>query len=175
MRMTTLFVLLFVSHFVFVSEGFSQAGKVVYNDTAFVAAVLQAHNTYRSDLQLPAVTWSVALAKDAAAWAQHLASIDKGQHDMSVRGNEGENLWWGTADAFTFSQMVDFWGNEKKDFKYGTFPDCATSRGAMIGHYTQVVWKDTKSVGCALASNGKTDYLVCRYSPAGNVIGQKPY
>jgi hypothetical protein len=30
-------------------------------------------------------------------------------------------------------------------------------------------------VGCALASNGKTDYLVCRYASPGNVYGEKPW
>jgi hypothetical protein len=137
--------------------------------------MLQQHQTYRDELKLPALSWSPALAKDALAWAEHLASIDKGEHDQSVRGQEGENLWWGTADAFSYAQMVEMWGNEKKSFKYGVFPDCGTSRSAMIGHYTQMVWRTTRSVGCALASNGSTDFLVCRYSAPGNVVGQKPY
>jgi hypothetical protein len=175
MRITTLFVSLSVTLLGFTFVGYCQAGKVVYNDTAFVAAMLRAHNGYRSEQQLQPFTWSDALAKDAAAWAQQLASEDKHQHDMSIRGKEGENLWWGTAGAFSHTQMVDFWGNEKKDFKYGVFPDCATTQGAMVGHYTQIVWKDTKSIGCALAGNGKTDFLVCRYGPAGNIVGQKPY
>ena len=54
----------------------------------------------------------------------------------------------------------------------------------MGGHYTQMVWKDTKEVGCAIAtSNGKTSdgmagvvaYLVCRYTPPGNMNGEKPF
>ncbi len=152
--------------------GRCQTSKVIYNDSSFIASVLQQQNTYRNALQLPAFIWSGSLAKDAKAWAEHLAKIDKGQHDQSIVGKEGENLWWGTAGAFSFTDMVSMWGNEKAAFRYGVFPDCGKG---MIGHYTQIVWKNTQSVGCALASNGKTDYLVCRYASPGNVIGEKPY
>jgi uncharacterized protein YkwD len=172
MRYKTLFVLLLSF---LVSKGYSQAAKAVHDDSAFIAAILVEHQTYRSELQLPALSWSPALAKDALAWAQHLASIDKGEHDQDIRGQEGENLWWGTAGAYSYSQMVAMWGNEKKSFKYDVFPNCSTNRGAVVGHYTQIVWKNTQSVGCALVSNGRTDFLVCRYSPPGNVVGEKPY
>ena len=168
----TLFVFLF---HLLVSTGQAQSTKIIYNNPEFISIILKEHQTYRNELQLPALSWSPALAKDALAWAKHLASIDKGEHDQSVRGQEGENLWWGTADAFGYAQMVDMWGSEKKSFKYDIFPDCSTSRSAVIGHYTQMIWRTTKSVGCALAGNGRTDFLVCRYSAPGNIVGQKPY
>jgi hypothetical protein len=156
-------------------SGGAYSQKSVYNDAPFIDTMLQRHNAYRSALHLPPLTWSTALAQDALAWAQNLARRDKGQHDMSIRGKEGENIWWGTAGAYAFGDMVSFWGNEKKSFVYGVFPDCATSKSAVVGHYTQIIWKTTQSVGCAVVSNGRTDYLVCRYSPPGNAVGQKPY
>jgi uncharacterized protein YkwD len=168
----TIIVFLFFS---FALKGYSQSSKAVYDDPAFISAILQQHQTYRSELQLPALSWSPELAKDALAWAQHLAAIDKGEHDQSIRGQEGENLWWGTTAAFSYSQMVAMWGNEKKSFKYDTYPNCTTNRSAVIGHYTQIIWKNTQSVGCALVGNGHNDFLVCRYSPPGNVVGEKPY
>jgi hypothetical protein len=171
MRVATLFVFFFF----FVFKGYTQPAKAVYDDPRFISAILHEHQTYRDELKLPALSWSPQLAKDALVWARHLASIDKGEHDQSMRGHEGENLWWGTAGAFSYSQMVDMWGNEKKSFKYGIFPNCSTKRSAVVGHYTQMVWRNTQSVGCALASNGETDFLVCRYSAPGNVIGEKPY
>jgi hypothetical protein len=172
MHRNSLFVIFLSS---FVLHGYSQNTKSIYRDQAFISAILQEHNTYRSALQLPDLVWSPALANDALAWGQHLAELDKGQHDMSVRGNEGENLWWGTADAFSYADMVGMWGKEKDVFRYGVFPDVSTSKSAMVGHYTQMVWRNTTSVGCALVGNGKTDFLVCRYSVPGNVVGQKPY
>jgi hypothetical protein len=166
---------LFLLAAIFMTLGLNaQSDRPVYKDSAFVNAMLLQHNSYRASLQLSQLTWSDDLAADARVWAVHLAAIDKGDHDLSIRGREGENIWWGTAGAFSYIDMVSFWGGEKKDFVYDVFPNCRKGKG-VVGHYTQVVWKSTTSVGCALASNGQTDYLVCRYSPAGNIIGQKPY
>jgi len=40
------------------------------------------------------------------------------------------------------------------------------------GHFTQVIWASTKTVGCGLAQCNGNDLLVCNYSPAGNYDGQ---
>ncbi len=163
--------MLFLSCF----AGYCQEGRTVYKDSSFISTILLHHNAYRQALQLPGLNWSSTLAGDALVWARHLAGIDKGQHDTGIVGMEGENIWWGTANYYSFGSMVDDWGSEQKAFRYGIFPDCRVNHSAMVGHYTQIIWKNTQSVGCALVGNGKTDFLVCRYSPAGNFIGEKPY
>ena len=170
MRYLSFFILLFGSLGVC-----GQSGNPVYKDSAFIGAILQQHNAFRAEVGSPSLVWSADLAADAKAWALHLAQVDKGDHDMRIQGKEGENIWWGTSGAFSYTEMVGFWGSEKKGFEYGVFPDCRKSRSTVVGHYTQVIWKTTTSVGCALAGNGKMDYLVCRYSSPGNLIGQKPY
>jgi hypothetical protein len=39
-----------------------------------------------------------------------------------------------------------------------------------------MVWPTTTRIGCAIASNARNDFLVCRYSPTGNVMGRPvPY
>jgi hypothetical protein len=155
--------------------GYAQGSPAHYKDPAFIDSVLLHHNAFRSALHLPSLVWSADLASDALVWATKLARIDKGQHDPNVRGKEGENIWWGSTGAFSSGDMVDFWGSEREQFAYGVFPDCRTSSSAVVGHYTQIIWKNTQAVGCALVSNGKMDYLVCRYSAPGNIMGEKPY
>ena len=44
-----------------------------------------------------------------------------------------------------------------------------------VGHYTQMIWRGTRRVGCALGEGAQYDYLVCRYYPAGNVYGMSPF
>jgi len=167
----SVFCLAFFTNFM----GNAQTARSLSKDSIFIGVVLRQHNIYREVLQLPSLVWSSNLAADAQAWADHLADINKGQHDLDIRGKEGENIFWGTAGAYSFSDMVSFWGNEKKFFVYGVFPDCKASGSAVVGHYTQIVWKNTRSVGCAVGRNGKMDYLVCRYAAPGNIVGEKPY
>lgn len=40
------------------------------------------------------------------------------------------------------------------------------------GHFTQVVWKDTREMGVGMArSNTGKLYIVANYDPAGNMVG----
>ena len=73
--------------------------------------------------------------------------------------------------------MTSAWGNEKQYFVQGIFPDVSTTGSwEDVGHYTQIIWNNTVSVGCGGATGGDGYFrFVCRYSPAGNVIGQKVY
>ncbi len=144
------------------------------DDVSFSRQILEAHNKYRSAVGVPPLVWSDELARAAQVWANTLSLDAQFAHDPSVR-NQGENLWMGTAGAFTPTQMVDGWGQERRHFKFGTFPDVSTTANWFdVGHYTQMVWKNTTSVGCA-GSTGSDGYyrLVCRYSPAGNIMGQR--
>ena len=136
---------------------------------------LAEHNAARAEVSLGALRWSPALARDAQEWAETLAARRAFQHDPSLpaRG-QGENLWMGTRDTYAPWQMIDLFIAEQRDFRPGTFPYVsATGQWKDVGHYTQIIWPDTQQVGCATAVNARHEVLVCRYWPAGNVIGTR--
>ena len=138
--------------------------------------ILAAHNSYRKEVGVRPLTWSDDLASHAQEWADYLASLGGEELQHSENTDEGENLWMGTQGRFTNTQMVDSWGEEKENFVEGTFPNVSsTGNSDDVGHYTQVVWRNTKEVGCAIASAGGNDILVCRYSPPGNFEGEAVY
>ena len=138
------------------------------------ARILAAHNQVRAEAGVAPLEWDAALGDAAANYAVYLAVTNSFKHsEQSRRPGTGENLWIGTRGAFSFEAMVGGWSSERKDFVPGVFP--AVSRAGSlekVGHYTQMVWPTTTRVGCAVASNAANDYLVCRYSPAGNVVGK---
>jgi hypothetical protein len=78
----------------------------------------------------------------------------------------------GTRGAFSLDQMLGSWAKEGRWFKPGIFPNVSRSGDwSRVGHYTQMIWRGTTRVGCALRSSARYDYLVCRYGPAGNIVG----
>lgn len=141
----------------------------------FADRALAAHNRERAALGLPRLAWSDRLAADSQAWADRLGRIGHLAHPAGDVP-EGENLWAGTRAFFSVEQMIDYWLDERRNFRRGRFPDNSAT-GVMddVGHYTQIVWRATGEVGCALGRNGADEFLVCRYRTAGNVIGENVF
>jgi len=150
---------------------------------ADVDAWLAAHNGVRSGAMpapspaLPALTWNAAAAQVAATWA---AGCNFSHNNG--RGNYGENIYANTGSSATPSGVVSSWASEAANYDYAN-NSCAT--GKVCGHYTQLVWRATTSVGCAIQSctancpfsrcvNGSWNLVVCDYSPPGN-SGGRPY
>jgi cysteine-rich secretory family protein len=155
-----------------IAQLFAQATPQI----SFSQEILDAHNRYRRAVGVPPLIWSVGLARSAQRWADALNSNLEFRHDPSNH-TQGENIFMGTAGMFSLTEMVDAWGQERQNFRDGTFPNVSTTgKWFEVGHYSQMVWKTTTSVGCA-GINGNDGYyrFVCRYSPPGNVVGEKPF
>jgi hypothetical protein len=136
---------------------------------------LGAHNTARDEVGLAPMVWSDQLARDAEAWARHLARNNLYDHaSPQQRKGQGENLWRGPKGQWTAWETVGFFIEEKRHFRPGHFPDVSrTGRWSDVAHYTQIIWPQTREVGCAVAHTHHDEVLVCRYWPAGNVWGQR--
>jgi uncharacterized protein YkwD len=143
------------------------------------ARLLAAHNRERDTAGLPLLKWDHRLVASSRGWAEHLQRIGTLVHYESHPQDpdpEGENLWAGTRGYYSPEAMVGLWIAEKKHFKPGLFPrNSKTGRVDDVGHYTQVMWRSTTHVGCAVTANRKEEFLVCRYSEGGNVIGEQPF
>jgi len=85
----------------------------------------------------------------------------------------GENLAWHSRSSQSCASLVKLWYDEVEmyDFKSAGF-------SFSTGHFTQLVWKATKRLGCAKAigagSRGGV-YLVCNYDPPGNFVGMASF
>jgi len=136
--------------------------------------LLALHNRERSAAGAPPLVWDQTLAAAAAAYGPELARRGRLAHSRpATRPGQGENLWMGTRGAYALEEMAGGWAAEKRLFRPGVFPKVSRSgKWSDVGHYTQMIWKGTVRVGCALHTSRDWDFLVCRYSPPGNVVGQ---
>jgi len=142
--------------------------------------MLAAHNWIRANAvpvpspALAPLVWSETVAESARQWA----ATCEGGHDPNNDGEYGEN-WrsWSAPGSLTAVEVVigSGWAKEGERYDYAS----NTCDGGFVlncGHYTQIVWRDTVEVGCAvqvcpdgLATDaGQKEYWVCRYAPPGN-------
>ncbi|KAG9088073.1 hypothetical protein FS749_002447 [Ceratobasidium sp. UAMH 11750] len=132
-----------------------------------IAAYLAPHHAARAAHGAAPLTWSDELAAAAQKWANGCVF----EHSGGKLGPYGENLAAGSGD-YSPASGVKAWVDEAPEYQ---------SSSPVPSHFTQVVWKATSQVGCAVASCNLANFdkqfwpvkfHVCEYSSAGNVIGQ---
>ena len=139
------------------------------------ARLLALHNRERQAVGAPALVWDARLASAAAAYGPELERRGSLAHSAAeARPGQGENLWMGTRGAYSVEEMVGGWAEERRLFRPGIFPDVSSSgHWGDVAHYTQMIWRSTALVGCAVHRSERWDFLICRYAPPGNFVGQR--
>ncbi|XP_021766103.1 pathogenesis-related protein PR-1-like [Chenopodium quinoa] len=144
--------------------------KAKYNQTEFINEVLEGHNAARQAVGVSPLKWENLLAKYAKIYSRQRRHDCKLIHSSSPFG---ENLFWGSGKRWMAKDAVAAWVAEKQWYNYG---NNSCSSGYACGHYTQVVWKQTKLVGCSKVKCDSGDSIItCEYYPTGNYVGEKPY
>ncbi|KAF8161394.1 CAP domain-containing protein [Crassisporium funariophilum] len=134
----------------------------------WVDQVLAQHNSARARYGARPLAWNAALYQEALPWAQSC----KFGHS-APQGRYGENLYAATGNP-GIADAVNTWMAEASKYNYNQ-----PAFSAATGHFTQIVWKGTTQVACAIAAcpagailPAPTKYIVCRYAPPGNFEGQ---
>ncbi|KAK8065005.1 PR-1-like protein [Apiospora hydei] len=148
------------------SEATASAAAEFMSADLFTSAILNSTNTYRDQHNASHLVWNRTLEDFANRYlgqvvSRSLSSSDSesesnssttldSRDSLSRRGGKcdfkhsggpyGENLALGCSNA---TSCVEAWGNERRDYDFGT-----GDFGESTGHFTQLVWKNTTSVGC---------------------------
>ena len=124
--------------------------------------MLEYHNMVRAKHGANTLEWDDGIAQHAQTWANRCTL----QHGSSDTVAHGQNLAWGHSDQI--AAAAD-WYDEYKDIQ-------ALNDITKGGHFTQMVWKNTKKMGCGVAQcsipgwgGAMGPYYVCEYDPPGNI------
>jgi len=121
-------------------------------------SILDYHNSARAKHATPPVEWDAGLARIAQKFIE---TCPVGHSDTPY----GENLAWGHNN---FDEVMHDWYNEEYDYDIPTLE-------LDSGHFTQMIWTDTKRIGCAknMACRvlGTVNAFTCYYDPPGNIYG----
>ncbi|KAJ9493483.1 hypothetical protein LTR99_006141 [Exophiala xenobiotica] len=142
--------------------------------------ILDSHNIHRANASVSNLAWS----DDMASIAAQIAASCVYAHDTSTGGGGyGQNIGAGSPPSDIPAMITNLMYNAEINFyplPYGIEPDM--SNFEKWGHYSQIVWKSTTSVGCATqycpnglanVGSGVSPYFtVCNYSPPGNFGGE---
>lgn len=175
---------------VFTPDGGVNCSSVVPGSN-FNDEILCAHNARRGTFPTPTpnpalddLEWDQALADIASGYAAQCTWQHNANRSDTYPGYVGENLalfssGW-PVNSLVESTLSNWVEGEMSDYDYATNTCSGT-----CGHYTQVVWRNTQKVGCAVQQCGTFTNLgpswdngymvVCNYSPGGNYVGQLPY
>ncbi|KAF3226807.1 hypothetical protein TWF106_011219 [Orbilia oligospora] len=126
-------------------------------------AMLRVHNNCREAHGVPALKWS----QDLVNYAQSNTPTCAFAHSRSLgRDSIGENILYGPGSPESMVQTM-WYENELRLYNF------ARQGFAMsTGHMTQMVWKATTEVGCAVKKCPQGTYVKCNYRRPGNVMGQ---
>ncbi|XP_063988419.1 uncharacterized protein LOC135168315 [Diachasmimorpha longicaudata] len=167
-------------------------------------AILNRHNQWRANVarggerrgnkgpqpaarNLGPLRWNNEIAEIAQRWADQCNYRHDECRNAADNTHVGQNIAYvGWSDGWheeSLLEMVDNWYNEVKDFDKNMVKSLhlpPVPPGPKLGHYTQMVWAKTTSVGCGASRYKKKGefyktYLVCNYAPGGNYDGQAVY
>lgn len=134
----------------------------------FQKECLKAHNEYRQKHGVAPLTLNKEICKISQAWADNLAKRKTLEH--SNNDDYGENIFCVSSSdpnlSITGDEPVKSWYEEIKFHKFGEEPKSLES-----GHFTQVVWKDSRELGVAFAKSSGRIVVVANYFPSGNIVG----
>jgi hypothetical protein len=140
--------------------------------------IIDMHNKARKEVGVGPLAWSAELSNYAQQWADYLSSKPKIFHSKCVDFNGraiGENIYWSSSyEIHNITDAFRAWYDEKNQYTYSKIK--ARNSRNMSGHYTQIVWRDTKEVGAGIARTPSGGLVVVTsYYPAGNIIDELPY
>ncbi|EDQ99604.1 uncharacterized protein LACBIDRAFT_334862 [Laccaria bicolor S238N-H82] len=142
----------------------------------FANQVVAQHNAARAKYGAQPITWNSALYNNTLAYAKKCVFEHRNIFCcrllvLMFEPKKAAGSW----DTYGIVDAVNDWMSEAPDYDYN---HPGFSEGT--GHFTQVVWKSTTQVACAVAScpagtifsDYASQYVICRYTPPGNYDGE---
>ncbi|XP_068722772.1 venom allergen 3-like [Montipora capricornis] len=153
----------------------STAGQPIKTNVTDEQMGLDKHNEFRRVHGVPSMTLDREMCDEAKAYAGRLAAQGTLKHaSREERKGRGENLYYSCSseDPGTTEDAVEAWYSEVCEPGY--YFDRESNSGGTL-HFTQLVWKESTKLGIGLAESTKDGmkcaYVVARYEPAGNMMG----
>ncbi|XP_035663623.1 venom allergen 5.02-like [Branchiostoma floridae] len=150
---------------IFVSGILRARASLTANDEA---VLLEKHRELRKGVgaaDMESMTWHSELATMAQTWAETCSTGHGGTSGSSAFGDDiGQNIFKTSGSSVgDYNSVVQAWFDEVEFYNYNS---ASCQSGRTCTHYTQLVWAESKAVGCGSHTcSGDGTYVVCNYGP----------
>ncbi|KAH9488071.1 hypothetical protein Btru_065463 [Bulinus truncatus] len=139
-----------------------------------INVLLKGHNDARAAVSLPPLVWNETLSEYASNWTSQCIL----KHSQGPYGEN--NAYTSSRDNLMAAQSsIQMWSSEIANIDIPTWNCFGINYKPTCGHYSQMVWGKTKSIGCSMTHCESLqpfrNFVMCEYFPRGNYLGQKPY
>ena len=134
--------------------------------------ILSSHNYHRGRHRVDDLKRNSEIEAIAQGYAEQLAPTHSINHSTNKYNGQslGENLYMSSGSGINGEDATNSWYSEIENYDFSTHYSDGTT-----GHFTQLVWKGTKEIGCGVACDGTFCCVVCNYYPMGNFVGKYKY
>jgi len=130
--------------------------------------ILENHNYHRKKHQVDSLVRFSDLETISQSYTEKMASTGNFAHSNNKYNGDymGENLYM-SYGSITGTDASEMWYDEVKKYDFNN-----QGFSMSTGHFTQLVWKGSKQLGCGASCSNYGCYITCNYYPAGNYQGQ---
>ncbi|EYB83174.1 hypothetical protein Y032_0341g3009 [Ancylostoma ceylanicum] len=92
---------------------------------------------------------------------ENIIEINKMYLTMPEVARQATLRWWRELSMYGVNAQMFF--------------DSAIQQKNTVNHFTQMIWHSSKGLGCGIHNCGKFFFVVCQYTPRGNIIKEPIY
>ena len=127
-------------------------------------------NTLRSKHHAPPLVLDPDMSQFASDWAGYLAASGRFHHSSSRYGENIAAVRTQANQTAMYIQALTAWYNEVALYKTMN-PSAQNVFNNSTGHFTALVWNNSRKVGIGLGSNSKWTIVMLTFLPGGNIPG----
>ena len=128
--------------------------------------ILEIHNKKRLLHNSPHLKINSDLSKLAKESANKISRKETFTKNIYNGQYLGENVYIYKGITLEAENICNEWYNEIQNYDKSL-----NKYQKNTGHFTQMIWKETKEIGCGYKRNEGIYYVVVYYYPAGNTLG----
>ena len=142
-------------------------GVGTFEEFEYINGMLRKHNEIRTKHNVESLKINNQLNKLAKNYAKNVINNLEYKEPLLYKEHSlGENIFI-SKTGLSSEEICEAWYNEHQNYDYNKNK---FQKGT--GHFTQLVWKETKEVGFGKIEFGDLLCMVALYYPAGNEFGE---